>query len=93
MNSRTRYRAEPIGEPRVVPDFLPSPDQLAFKDDEVKVTLTLSRRSVEFFKDEASRSNAPYQRMIRRLLDAYVEAWASTQGGAVPRRRVKAATR
>ena len=93
MNSRTRYRDEPIGEPRVVADFLPSPDRLAFKDDEVKVTLTLSRRSVEFFKEEASRSNAPYQRMIRRLLDAYVEAWASTQGGAVPRRRVKAARR
>lgn len=93
MNSRTRYRNEPIGEPRVVADFLPSPDQLAFKDDEVKVTLTLSRRSVEFFKDEASRSNAPYQRMIRRLLDAYVEAWATAQGGAVLRRRVKSATR
>jgi hypothetical protein len=97
MNSRTRYRDEPIGEPRVVADFLPSPDELAFKDDEVKVTLTLSRRSVEFFKEEASRSNAPYQRMIRRLLDAYVEAWATatatTQGGAAPRRRVKAATR
>jgi hypothetical protein len=93
MNSRTRYRDEPIGKPRVVADFLPSPDQLAFKDDEVKVTLTLSRRSVEFFKDEASRSNAPYQRMIRRLLDAYVEAWATAQSGAVSRRRVKAATR
>ena len=93
MNSRTRYRDEPIGEPRVVADFLPSPDELAFKDDEVKVTLTLSRRSVEFFKDEASRSNAPYQRMIRRLLDAYVEAWTATQGGAVSRRRVKAASR
>ena len=93
MNSRTRYRDEPINEPRVVADFLPSPDQLAFKDDEVKVTLTLSRRSVEFFKDEASRSNAPYQRMIRRLLDAYVEAWATAQSGAVSRRRVKAATR
>ena len=93
MNSRTRYRDEPINEPRVVADFLPSPDQLAFKDDEVKVTLTLSRRSVEFFKDEASRSNAPYQRMIRRLLDAYVEAWATAHSGAVSRRRVKAATR
>ena len=40
----------------------------------VKVTLALSRRSVEFFKAEASKHHTQYQRMIRRLLDAYVEA-------------------
>lgn len=93
MSSRIRYRDEPIGEPRVVADFLPSPDQLAFRDDEVKVTLTLSRRSVEFFKDEATRSKAPYQRMIRRLLDAYVDAWTATERSPAPRRRTKSVAR
>ncbi|MEI7446488.1 MAG: hypothetical protein WCK28_16490 [Burkholderiales bacterium] len=93
MNSRTRYRDEPIGEPRVVADFLPSPDQLAFRDDEVKVTLTLSRRSIEFFKGEALRSNAPYQRMIRRLLDAYVEAWTAQSATAVSPARTSARRR
>jgi len=33
----------------------------------------LSKRSVEFFKNEARRHNTQYQRMIRRLLDAYAE--------------------
>ena len=37
----------------------------------MKVTLSLSRRSVEFFKREAGKSRVPYQRMIRALVDAY----------------------
>ncbi|MEP7151760.1 MAG: hypothetical protein ABI856_08630 [Nitrospira sp.] len=73
MNTKTRYRDEPLGEIRVIPDFLPSPAELAFRDEGVKVTLALSRKSVEFFKAEASRHHTQYQRMIRRLLDAYVE--------------------
>jgi hypothetical protein len=35
------------------------------------VTLALSRRSVEFSKREARKHGSQYQRMIRRLLDAY----------------------
>ena len=74
MSAKIRYRDEPIGEVEVVPDFLPSPAELAFREEGVKVTLALSRRSVEFFKAEASKHHTQYQRMIRRLLDAYVEA-------------------
>jgi predicted DNA binding CopG/RHH family protein len=44
-----------------------------FQDEGVKVTIALSKRSVEFFKTEALRHNTQYQRMIRRLLDAYAE--------------------
>jgi hypothetical protein len=33
----------------------------------------LSKRSVEFFKNEARKHNTQYQRMIRRLLDAYAD--------------------
>lgn len=73
MSTKIRYRNEPLGEIRVVPDFLPSPAELAFRDEGVKVTLALSRKSVDFFKAEASRHHTQYQRMIRRLLDAYVE--------------------
>lgn len=73
MSTKIRYRDEPLGEIRVVPDFLPSPAELAFRDEGVKVTLALSKKSVEFFKAEASRHHTQYQRMIRRLLDAYVE--------------------
>ena len=73
MSTKIRYRDEPMSEIRVVPDFLPSPAELAFRDEGVKVTLALSRKSVDFFKAEASRHHTQYQRMIRRLLDAYVE--------------------
>src|SRR6266853_865272 len=73
MSEKIRYTDEPLGNPRVVPDFLPRPEDLVFRDEGVKVTIALSRRSVDFFKTEARRHNTQYQRMIRRLLDAYAE--------------------
>jgi len=73
MTARIKYADEPIGNPRVVADFLPAPDDLAFREEGVKVTLALTKRSVEFFKREAQKHNTQYQRMIRRLVDAYAE--------------------
>jgi predicted DNA binding CopG/RHH family protein len=40
------------------------------------VTLSLSRRSLDFFKREAGKRRVPYQRMIRALLDTYAERQA-----------------
>lgn len=74
MTAKTKYTNEPIGEYRVVTDFLPPPDQLAFRDEGVKVTIALSKRSIEFFKSHAAKNQTQYQRMIRQLLDAYVDA-------------------
>jgi hypothetical protein len=82
MSTKTKYINEPLGGIRVVPDFLPSPSELVFREEGVKVTLALSKKSVEFFKAEGSRHHTQYQRMIRRLLDAYVE----TQPHALTRR-------
>jgi hypothetical protein len=73
MSENIRYTDEPLGRLKVVPDFLPRPDELVFRDEGVKVTIALSKRSVDFFKNEARRHNTQYQRMIRRLLDAYAE--------------------
>lgn len=73
MTAKIKYTDEPLGAPKVIPDFLPAPKDLVFKDEGVKVTLALSRRSVEFFKREAEKHHTQYQRMIRRLLDAYAE--------------------
>lgn len=56
-----------------VQDFLPPPEQLALRDDTVKVTLSLSRRSVESSKQEAGKRHIPYQRLIRALVDEYAE--------------------
>jgi predicted DNA binding CopG/RHH family protein len=74
MSEKIRYTNEPIGKVEIVKDFLPSPAELAFREDGVKVTIALSRKSVDFFKSEAARHHTQYQRMIRRLLDSYVEA-------------------
>ncbi|MFA4835331.1 MAG: CopG family transcriptional regulator [Dehalococcoidia bacterium] len=71
MREQIKYTDEPLGEVRVIDDFLPSPQELAFRNESIKVTLSLSKTSVEFFKGEASKHHIPYQRMIRRLLDEY----------------------
>ena len=71
MSVKTKYTDEDLGELQVIPDFLPSPEELAFKEDTVKVTISLSKGSVDFFKKEAKKHKTQYQKMIRRLLDAY----------------------
>lgn len=73
MARRPKYRNEPLGRLEVVSNFLPPPDQLVLRDDGVKITISLSRRSVDFFKRHAARSKVPYQKMIRSLLDGYAK--------------------
>jgi predicted DNA binding CopG/RHH family protein len=72
-----KYTAGEIGPVRVIADFLPAPDALVPREDNVKVTLALSRRSVDFFKRAAKKRGVPYQRMIRALVDAYAEREAT----------------
>ena len=91
MSAKIKYTDEPLGEMRVVPDFLPSPSELAFREEGVKVTLALSKKSVEFFKAEASRHHTQYQRMIRRLLDAYAEHHSRSRTSRSTRTRPKLA--
>ena len=71
MKKKIKYTDEPMGKVRVVSDFLPSPEELALKDETIKVTIALSKASVDFFKNEAQKYNTQYQKMIRRLLDEY----------------------
>ena len=71
MKEKIKYKNEPMGKLMVVSDFLPSPEELVLKDETVKVTISLSKTSVEFFKSEAKKYNTQYQKMIRRLLDEY----------------------
>jgi len=89
MSSKIKYTNEPIGPVEVVSDFLPSPEDLAFREEDVKVTLALSKRSVDFFKSEASKHHAQYQRMIRKLLDAYVESRGGLTSGSSRRSRLR----
>lgn len=72
MKTKIKYTDEPIGNVRVIADFLPSPEELALKNQNTKVTISLSSESVEYFKSEAEKHDMQYQKMIRQLLDEYV---------------------
>ena len=64
-----------MGELKIIEDFLPPPDQLVLKEDKVKVTISLSKGSVEFFKKEAKKQRTSYQKMIRRVIDFYASQY------------------
>ena len=72
MSKAIQYSNEPIGEIKLVPDFLPSPEELALKTQNTKVTISLSSESVAYFKDVAKQHHMQYQKIIRQLLDEYV---------------------
>lgn len=57
-----------------VKDFLPSPEELRMKEDTQKVTIALTKRSINFFKKQAKDNKLKYQIMIRDILDHYVKA-------------------
>ena len=71
MKSKTAYTDEPMGDVRVVKDFLPPPDQLVLNDENVKITISLRKSSVDFFKREAQKNHTSYQKMIRQVIDLY----------------------
>lgn len=70
MKKRIKYTDEPM-ELKVIDDFLPPPEKLAIKEESIKVTITLSKSSVEFFKRHAKNQHNKYQKMIRQVLDHY----------------------
>jgi predicted DNA binding CopG/RHH family protein len=72
MKKKIVYTEGSIGKLRVVNDFLPPPEELVLRPTRIKVTMTLSLSSFNFFKREARKHHVPYQTMIRNLLDAYV---------------------
>lgn len=71
MKTKIKYSEESMGELKVIKDFLPSPDQLVLKDDNVKVTILLKRSSIDFFKEQAKKQRISYQKMIREVVDWY----------------------
>lgn len=71
MKNRIKYSNEPI-EARLISDFLPRPENLILKEKKTRVTLTLTQKSLDFFKSAAKAHKASYQAMIRRLVDYYV---------------------
>lgn len=62
---------KPIGKMTRINDFLPTPEELAIPEKKVKVTISLSEESIDFFKRIAKQHHTKYQKMIRNLLDKY----------------------
>jgi predicted DNA binding CopG/RHH family protein len=67
----------PIGRLTRAEDFLPPPSELAKPEETVKVTISLKRSSVEFFKEQAVRHHSKYQKMIREVLDRYASRYSA----------------
>jgi len=64
MTKRIRYELnpwqdDPPGDLRVIPDFLPSPQELAAAERRTKVTLELSDRALKFFKAQSANLKSP----------------------------------
>ena len=67
----------PIGKLVRIKQELPPPDKLALAEETVKVTLLLSKPSVNFFKRQAVQCGTKYQRMIRKLVDQYAKQYSN----------------
>jgi hypothetical protein len=61
MKKPIEYTDEPLGELKIVPDFLPKPEALVFKEEKVQITLSLNKVSLEFFQTEAKKRHIQYQ--------------------------------
>lgn len=77
MKKKIKYSEGPIKKIKKVKDFLPPPEQLVLKEENVKVTISLNKTTVDFFKKEAKNHHTQYQKMIRKLLDEYTHLYAS----------------
>jgi len=75
---RTQQSDQPIGELKRIKDFLPPPEMLVRKEPTRKITLEVSETTLEYFKSKGKELHAPYQKMIRNLLDLYVRAQKSS---------------
>ncbi len=62
----------PIGKLTEIPDFLPPPHELAKAKTTLIVTIGLDPETIAFFKKQAGKHGAKYQKMIREVLERYV---------------------
>lgn len=74
-----------MGDFVVVKDFLPPPEELIHAPITVKVTISLSLASINFFKRAAERNNTQYQKLIRRVLDLYAAHYDTSEAKAADR--------
>jgi predicted DNA binding CopG/RHH family protein len=71
MKKKINYTDEKISIGERVIDFLPSPADLAKKEETARITINLNKTSIDFFKKEAIKTGVPYQKLIRSVIDIY----------------------
>ncbi len=72
----SKYIDEPVGALKRVTDFLPPPHKLFPAEQKVKITLTLDKKTVSFFKTSAHQLGAKYQRLMREVLKKYSQQFS-----------------
>lgn len=77
MRKKIKYTDEPLGKLEIIEDFLPTPNDLVFKEDEVSVTLRLRKSSMDFYRRLAKTHKSRHDKVIRRLLDQYASTYDS----------------
>ena len=73
MRKNDSLDAAPKGNLTIIRDMMPPPSQLVRREDTVRVTSEYTKSSINFLKEEAKKAKVPYQRMLRSLIDMYVE--------------------
>jgi hypothetical protein len=73
---KVKYSNKPIGKVKIIEDFLPNPKDLVAKEETTKITISLTKASIDFFKSEAEKYHTNYQVMIRELVDKYASRYA-----------------
>jgi len=71
MRKKINYKNKQMNL-KVIKDFLPPPQDLILREDGQKITIILSKDSINFFKMHAKKIKSPYQKIIRKVLDSYV---------------------
>lgn len=73
MKKRRRYTEGPesLKTAKVIEDIFPSPEDLLLEDETIRISINLTKSTVESFKRFANEHDTKYQRVIRRLLDEF----------------------
>ena len=85
MKKKIVYKSAPndisdaIVSSKIIDDFLPAPERLLKKEDNVKITILLSKNSITFFKEKAKKVGVPYQTMIKTVLDKYTSHYQNNK--------------
>ena len=73
MSGKIKYTMNDWGNPGNS-RFSPFTQGAGVSGGAVKITITLNKKSVDFLSRKPVKHHTQYQRMIRKLIDAYVEA-------------------